>query len=337
MRQFEKRYGKIALGGAGLFVLAALLWWQIGQAGAVREELWGMADAKETAIHSKVSGRILRLAVEEGAQVEKGALLAVIDRDSQSAQRMSVEGTLRAQAAQIQQAAIQSRMERETLNAALRTAEAQAEEARIAFELAQREEARYRALLADGAVSRQQYDVTNAAMERAEAAYASARAGLASAESSLAKNEANRETEIMQQQTLESIKGQLAAVQVSENEAEIRAPYAGTVTKKYLEEGALVSPTVPLFSIQDTNDNWVIFKVKETELGGYHIGDEVTLCGRNESLTVKGRVESISRKAEYATIKATNERGDKDIVTFDVKIRTDSPNVWPGMRFRLAE
>lgn len=336
MERWKKRYGKICMVSAGLFALAALLWWQIGRAGAVPEEIWGMADAKETAVHSKVSGRILKIAVEEGAQVEKGALLAVIDRDAQSAERMTVEGSLRAQAAQLQQAAIQSRMERETLNAALRTAEAQAAEARVAYELAQREEARYHALLDENAISRQQYDTVQAAMERAEAAYASARAGVASAESSLARNEANRETEIMQQETLKSIKGQLAAVQISEREAEIRAPYAGTVTKKYLEEGALVSPTVPLFSLQDTNDNWVIFKVRETELSGYHLQDELTLRGRNEALAVTGRIESISRKAEYATIKATNERGEKDIVTFDVKVRTNSPDVWPGMRFRIA-
>ena len=296
-----------------------------------------MADARETAIHSKVSGRILKIVAEEGAQVEKGALLAVIDRDAQSAERMTVEGSLRAQAAQLQQAAIQSRMERETLNAALRTAEAQASEARVAYDLARREEERYRALLDENAVSRQQYDTVRTAMDRAGAAYTSARAGVAAAESSLARNEANREAEIMQQETLESIKGQLAAVQLSEREAEIRAPYAGTITKKYLEEGALVSPTVPLFSLQDTSDNWVIFKVKETELSGYHLQDELTLRGRNENLTVTGHIESISRKAEYATIKATNERGDKDIVTFDVKVRTDSPDVWPGMRFRLAE
>ena len=337
MGRWEKRYGKMMMGCAGLLVLAALLWWQIGRAGAVTEELWGMADARETAIHSKVSGRILKIVAEEGAQVEKGALLAVIDRDAQSAERMTVEGSLRAQAAQLQQAAIQSRMERETLNAALRTAEAQASEARVAYDLARREEERYRALLDENAVSRQQYDTVRTAMDRAGAAYTSARAGVAAAESSLARNEANREAEIMQQETLESIKGQLAAVQLSEREAEIRAPYAGTITKKYLEEGALVSPTVPLFSLQDTSDNWVIFKVKETELSGYHLQDELTLRGRNENLTVTGHIESISRKAEYATIKATNERGDKDIVTFDVKVRTDSPDVWPGMRFRLAE
>lgn len=64
--------------------------------------------------------------------------------------------------------------------------------------------------------------------------------------------------------------------------------------------------------------------------------DELTLRGRNEALAVTGHIESISRKAEYATIKATNERGEKDIVTFDVKVRTNSPDVWPGMRFRIA-
>jgi len=318
-----------------LTALTAMLWWQIGTAGAVKEELWGMADAKETAIHPKVNGRILRLAVQEGAAVEKGALLAVIDQDAQDTERMVAEGNLRAQAAQLQQAEIQSRMMRQTLAASLESAQAGLREAEVAADLAAREEARYRELLEASAISRQQYDAVHAAWQRADAARTSAAAALAGAEANLAQNEANREIEVARAETLKALQGQLAAVQVSEREAEIRAPYAGTITKKYLEDGALVSPSVAIFSLQDTRDNWVIFKVKETELDKYHIGDEVTLRGRNENLRLTGRVESISRKAEYATVRATNERGDKDIVTFDVKVRTDAPDVWPGMRFRL--
>ncbi len=318
-----------------LALLTATLWWQIGTAGAVKEELWGMADAKEIAVHPKVSGRILRLAVQEGAAVEKGTLLAVIDRDAQDTERMVAEGNLRAQAAQLQQAEIQSRMMRQTLAASLESARAGLREAEVAADLAAREEGRYRELLEASAISRQQYDAVHAAWERADAARTSAEAALAVAEANLAQNEANREIEVARAETLKALQGQLAAVQVSEQEAEIRAPYAGTITKKYLEDGALVSPSVAIFSLQDTSDNWVIFKVKETELDKYHIGDEVTLRGRNENLRITGRVESISRKAEYATVRATNERGDKDIVTFDVKVRTDSPDVWPGMRFQL--
>ena len=53
---------------------------------------------------------------------------------------------------------------------------------------------------------------------------------------------------------------------------------------------------------------------------------------------VIGTVTDISRKAEFATQRATSERGnDSDIITFNVKIQVNSNLIRPGMRFRLAE
>ena len=116
---------------------------------------------------------------------------------------------------------------------------------------------------------------------------------------------------------------------------EIFAPFAGVITKKFAEEGVLISPTVPLYSLQDTADNWIDFKISETELKNFSLGDAMTLEGRDGSTQIFGTVESIRRKADFATQKATSERGDPDIIAFNVKIRTDNPNVWPGMRFRI--
>ena len=119
------------------------------------------------------------------------------------------------------------------------------------------------------------------------------------------------------------------------DETEIFAPFAGVITKKFAEEGVLISPTVPLYSLQDTADNWIDFKISETELKNFSLGDAMTLEGRDGSTQIFGTVESIRRKADFATQKATSERGDPDIIAFNVKIRTDNPNVWPGMRFRI--
>lgn len=175
-----------------------------------------------------------------------------------------------------------------------------------------------------------------AAMDNAQSAYEAAGAAVAAAQVSLDRKAANGEIERAQRQQLEALRGKLDAVALSERETEIRAPFDGVITKKYVEEGALVSPSVPLFSIQDSRDNWVDFKVKETELSQFHVGDPVVLVGRNRDVTISGQIESISRKADYATVKATNERGDADIITFNVKVRTNSPDVWPGMRWQLV-
>lgn len=63
----------------------------------------------------------------------------------------------------------------------------------------------------------------------------------------------------------------------------------------------------------------------------------MTLIGRDNKTKVMGTVTDISKKAEFATQRATSERGDaSDIVSFNVKIQVNSDALWPGMRFRLA-
>ena len=55
----ENRFGNhCAAGGLGIF------YWQVREARADVVETWGMADAKEININSKVSGRVVSLLVD---------------------------------------------------------------------------------------------------------------------------------------------------------------------------------------------------------------------------------------------------------------------------------
>lgn len=332
----KKKYGKALMGVVILVAAAGVFTWQISEARNDVQPLWGMADVREVGVNPKVSGRIVEVMVKEGDTVKKGQILARIDQDAQMTERTQAEAAIRAQYAQIQQAVINSNTDAGNLDANLLAAQAKQDQAATALALAEKNEARYSELLAQGAVSQQQYDTIRAALDNAQSAYEAAGAEVTAAKVSLEKKAANAEVEAAQREQLEALRGKLDAVALSENETGIRAPFDGVITKKYLEEGALVSPSVPIFSIQDSSDNWVDFKVKETDLGKYHVGDLVLLEGRNANVKISGRIESISRKADYATVKATNERGDADIITFNVKVRTNSADVWPGMRWRLA-
>ena len=73
----------------------------------------------------------------------------------------------------------------------------------------------------------------------------------------------------------------LQEVNVNLDETEIRAPFGGIITAKYVEQGAMVSPGMPLVAIQDPLDNWVNVKVKETELNRYQLGQVLQLEGRD--------------------------------------------------------
>ena len=110
------------------------------------------------------------------------------------------------------------------------------------------------------------------------------------------------------------------------------------MTTKYYDPGAMISTGMPVLAVQDPLDNWVDFKVKETELGKYKINQRVKMVGRNQELRLEGTIVDISKKPNFATYRATSERKDaEDIITFNVKVQVNDERVRPGMRFKLQE
>lgn len=202
------------------------------------------------------------------------------------------------------------------MNAAAKAKISAAKAARLQAEAnldqARRDLARYEDLYRAGAISRSMYenlqskcDILAAACEQAEA-------------------NVEASTEAFNQ----------SAVNVGETV--ITAPFDGIVTTKYVDAGAMVSTGMPIVGLQDPSKNWVNFKVKETDLDKYKLNSEVTLYGRNKDLQVKGTIVDISQKPNFATYRATSERGDdQDIITYNVKVQVNDPRIHPGMRFRM--
>ncbi|MCR5758230.1 MAG: HlyD family efflux transporter periplasmic adaptor subunit [Selenomonas sp.] len=324
-------FALVILTGLGIF------FWQSNKAKADTPGNWGMSDAKESNVNSKIAGRVVELCVQEGDYVEKGQVLARIDTDSLEPQQRQSQAALAAQYAQLRQVMISSAGTAGQLEAALQAAEAKKVQADSARKLAAKDASRYQQLLTANAVSAQTYDTYKTQLEQADALCRAAESEVESARAALLNNQANQAAQEAAQKQADALQGQLDSVEVNLGETEIRAPYAGIITQKYVEEGDLISTSVPLYAIQDPRDNWVDFKIKETELNKFHVGDSVALLGRDNKTRITGTVESIRRKADFAVQKATSERGDTDVMAFNVKVRLNDDTVWPGMRFRLAE
>ena len=335
VKRVNKKILKIMLVIVAISIGLGIFYWQVKEAKADKVELWGIADAKEVNINSKVSGRVLELLVDEGDEVKKGQIIARIDKDYQEPQQKQAQAALSAQYAQLQQVIIAAQSAEGTLDANVKAAEAQLNQARTALKLAAKEEVRYRELLHSEAISAELYDTYKTKLEDAEAAEIAATANVESAKAALLQNAQNQAQIQAAREQAQALQGQLDSVNVNLEETEIRAPFDGIITSKNVEEGTLISNTVPLYSLQDRSDNWIDFKVKETELNEYKVGDKLKLQGRNNDLIIEGIVESIRRKGDFATQKATSERGDVDIMAFNVKVRTNDESVWSGMRFKI--
>ena len=225
----------VVAGGLGIF------YWQVREARADVVETWGMADAKEININSKVSGRVVSLLVDEGDAVKAGQVIAHIDSDYQEPQQRQAQSTLAAQYAQLQQVIFAAQSAQGTLDADLNAAQAKLTQATTAVELATKEETRYKNLLAVGAVSIETYDTYKAQLDDALAVQATAQASVDSAQAALLQNEQNQAQIDAARQQATALQSQLDSANLNLHETEIRAPFDGIITNKYVEPTLLLA------------------------------------------------------------------------------------------------
>ena len=298
---------------------------------------WGRADAKEIDVNSKVAGRVVELLVKEGDEVKAGQVIARIDKRDLEAKKAGYEANIAAIEAQQLQAASVTSMQTGTTQSALAAAQHAQDKAASDLALAQADYQRYSDLVASGAVSRQVFEQYQTKYEVAQSTYEQAGASVRQAQAALGQRDVDTANEAATAKKLEQAQAALQEVEVSLDETEIRAPFDGVITEKYVEEGSMISNGTPLVAVQDPTDNWVDLKVPETQLADFRVGQDLTLVGRDGKTKVTGTITDISKKAEFATQRATSERGDaSDIVSFNVKIQINDPVLRPGMRFRLA-
>lgn len=118
------------------------------------------------------------------------------------------------------------------------------------------------------------------------------------------------------------------------NDSSVKAPVSGTITIKNADKGELVSTGMPIISIANLKDVWANIKVKETAIADFKVGDTVDVMIPGDANKIyKGKVTSIASKPSFATERATQDKGSKDIVAFAVKIKLENEDLRlkPGM------
>ncbi len=142
--------------------------------------------AEEVQIFSEISGRIQKINFKEGQRVQKGALLVQVDTD-----------VLRAQKQQL----------------------------KVQLDLAKKDEARKKALLAAKGLSMEDYEKSASAME--------------------------------------SIQAEIALIDVQVSKGGIRAPFSGRIGLRRVSEGAYISPTTMITTLVQDDPVKVEFSISE--------------------------------------------------------------------------
>ncbi len=167
------------------------------------------------------------------------------------------------------------------------------EEARIRLENAERNFQRFKNLLADGAVTRQQYDDMSTEFEAAKARYEVLLKQRASVEA------VGREQNTRLGQNDAGIAVAEAALDLARlnlSYTVVIAPCSGVTGRKNIHVGQLVHPGQRIVDIVDESEKWVVANYKETQIEHVKPGNKVEIeVDAVPGVVYKGVVRSLSR------------------------------------------
>lgn len=97
---------------------------------------------------------------------------------------------------------------------------------------------------------------------------------------------------------LKAAKEMLKEVEANLAYADIKAPFEGTITGKFINNGDLASPGMPLLSIENNKNYLVKTHVTEQQINKIKKGDVVTVLIKSNNKIVEGIVTEVSRSSK---------------------------------------
>ena len=287
----------------------------------------GLVETTNISVSSKIPGRIAEIFVKEGDKIKKGQLIARMESKEMDAKVEQTRG-------QLDIAKFKYKM---ALNGA-RPEEIDAVEklylqTKYQFELAEKTLNRMMNLYRDSLISTQEKDVYEfqykAALEQMNAT---------KSKYDMVVKGARYEEIAMAKGLYYQAENGFKEASAYQDELEFRSPIDGELQKKLVNQGEILASGYPVFTIIDLNDTWVTIQLKEDEMKSIKIGDvlsgKVTALSNNE---YKFKVYYISDIGDFANWRPTNQKGEFDIRTFEIRLRAIDKieGFRPGMTVNL--
>ncbi len=285
-----------------------------------------IAPFKDIEVYSPASNlQVEQVSVEEGDYVEKGAVMAVLDKSQLQAQLTQANGSVLQAEARLAEVRNGSRSE-ELARAKqdVRSAQARLNQAQSGFQLAQKRVQRNSYLAQEGAISRDALDeIVNEQSSRVSDVE-NAEASLAQAQEQLKELEAGERPEVIDQAQgqLAQAQGQVAAIEAQLQDTRVLAPVSGKVTEVPVNVGKVASGV--LFKMTANGNLELQLKVPETQLSQIQPGQRVEVTSDRD-----GRVDMAARVREIDPV--VNEESRQAIVKVPLP---DTGTLRPGMFLR---
>lgn len=294
------------------------------------------------------AGRIDRLEVEKGDQVQAGQVLAYLDtydvrraeRDVAASQLAEARAQLAAETtlgnSQVQEASTRVGQIDGPQQAAIAAQQAAVESLQAELSVAEIDLARFQELNASGAISRQELD-------RQQATVNSLRADLGNAQSTKQRLEQARLSDIRNAQAqvvsaqatttraqvasqVDSAAQNLALAEAQLARTIVRSPQAGQVLDVFAYPGEAVSPADgPILALGDTRQMVVVAEVYETDIGLVEVGQPATITSRNGAFaeTLTGTVAEIGLQIAKNDVLDDDPAANADARVVEVRVQVD--------------
>ncbi len=230
-------------------------------------DAYGNFEATEVIVSAETSGRILQCNIREGAVINRGDFIALIDTTMFHLQKAEIDASAEGILTRIS-----------SVNAQNEVLEQQIENLMVNIR-------RTESMLRDDAATRKQYDDLTGQAEVLR--------------KQIAANNTQKRSIQAEAAVLHARKSTLNE-QISR--CTVKSPLSGTVIQKYCEAGELITAGKPLVKIADLTVMKLKVYVSGAQLGNIKNGQECTVRtddGKKGYKTLKGKIIHISEKAEF--------------------------------------
>jgi HlyD family secretion protein len=316
-----RRTKRAAIVATALVLVAGVLIYSVRRSGSAGT-IVGVVRATEVRVEPEVNGQLVSIAVEKGAYVHAGDVLARLS---------AVE--LTAQADQARAALASATANRNNVYAGVRREQVDSLKAAIAKASARLDYVQAQ-LTRTSTLARQSFE-SQQSLDQAENDAASARADVAEAQ---ANYDAAVAGPTREERAIADVQVQAAAAAVTVLERRLekmvlRAPANGVVSVIAAEVGENIRAGQPVLMVEAAGEQWLSFNVREDHLGGLMIGETVSVMRNGAEGAIKAVITELRPLGTFATWQAERVIGDHDRNTLRLRLNPEAEpaGLEPGM------
>lgn len=319
-----------------IFVIALIVYY-VSTPHGKEIPLIGVVDGNEVIVSPQITGRIVKLTVDEGSEVKEGDLIAQLDPRELQASLLAAKANVSTLENSVHEAehnynwtTDQTGASLDQAGATVKATDAQLEQMKTQLWRDQADLDRIQKLFDKGEVSAQDRDHAEASVRMDQSNLQMLEHSVKAQQAAVNVAQANLRQIDMRKSALNSALAQLkqaranqAATATQLAYTRVDAPIDGIVSVRVAKQGEVVAQGAPIVTLVDIDHLWVRADVEETYIDQIQLGQTMKVQLPSGDI-IEGKVFFKGVESDYATQRDVS-RTKRDIKTFAIKIAVPNP------------